>query len=111
MFDARALHEWLGVRDKFGMWMSRRIEEYGFEAGSDYCAELRKSPSGRGRPRQDYLITIDMAKELSMVERTDKGRETRRYFIQMEKAAREMAETLVAQGQPEAMPQSFSIEA
>ena len=90
------------VKDQFNQWVRRRIEEYGFEEGSDFSPLLVKT---RGRPRQDYLITIDMAKELAMVERTERGRATRRYFIEMEKAAREMAATLIAQGQPEAIPQ------
>ncbi|MES1984743.1 MAG: antA/AntB antirepressor family protein [Pseudomonadota bacterium] len=74
MIDARALHEWLKVRDPFHQWMQRRIETYGFAEPEDFCTVLFKT---RGRPRTDYLITIDMAKELSMVERTEKGRATR----------------------------------
>jgi phage anti-repressor protein len=77
MIDARALHGWLGVKDRFATWMRRRIGEYGFTAGDDYFAELRKI-TGRGRRRRDYLLTLDMAKELAMVERTEIGRETRR---------------------------------
>ena len=107
MFDARALHGWLGVGDDFSTWMKRRIREYRFEDAADYSASLRKN-GGRGRSRKEYLITIDMAKELAMVERTGRGRATRRYFIEMEKAAREMAQTLIAQGQPEAVPQVVS---
>jgi AntA/AntB antirepressor len=45
----------------------------------------------KGRPKTDHFLTLDMAKELAMVERSEIGRETRRYFIQMEKAARDMA--------------------
>lgn len=101
MFDARALHGWLGVRDQFNQWVRRRVEEYGFEEGRDFSPHLVKT---RGRPRQDYLITIDMAKELSMVERTERGRQTRRYFIEMEKAARQMAAELIEQGKPEVVP-------
>lgn len=55
--------------------MRRRIKEYGFEAGTDYSPVVVKS---RGRPRKDYLLTRDMAKELAMIERTDVGRQTRR---------------------------------
>ena len=75
MFDARALHAWLEIGDDFSTWMKRRISEYRFEEGSDYSASLRKN-GGRGRARKEYLITIDMAKELSMVERTKKGQAT-----------------------------------
>ena len=84
MFDARALHGWLKAKDQFNQWVRRRIEEYGFEEGTDFRTIRCKT---RGRPRIDYLVTPDMAKELSMVERTERGRQTRRYFIEMEKAA------------------------
>lgn len=102
LFDARALQEWLGPRWAFSHWIKGRIEEYGFEAETDF---VRITAKTRGRPRTDYLITRDMAKELAMVERTPKGRATRRYFIQMEQAAVQMAADHVASGTPEAIPQ------
>lgn len=88
MFDARALHAWLGVGERFTTWIKDRIAQYPFGEAFDFLGVSRKT---RGRPRQDYLITLDMAKELAMIERTERGRETRRYFIEMEKAARDMA--------------------
>ncbi|BBE33824.1 hypothetical protein SmB9_14820 [Sphingosinicella microcystinivorans] len=90
-FDARSLHAWLGVKDQFNVWIRRRIDTYGFEAGSDFHAISHKSPSGRGRPRVEFLLSRDMAKELAMVENNEIGRKTRRYFILMESAAVEMA--------------------
>lgn len=84
LFDARQLHAWLGVATAFDDWMRRRIKEYGFEPVTDFSSIVRKTPGKRGRPTQDYLLTRDMAKELAMVERTDRGRLTRRYFIAME---------------------------
>ena len=109
MFDARALHGWLGTDTQFKDWISRRIKEDRFVEGEDFVRRSCLSSKGRGGwNRKDYLITIDMAKELAMVERTVRGRATRRYFIEMEKAAREMAQTLIAQGQPEAVPQVVS---
>ena len=75
MIDARSLHGWLNITDQFGQWMRRRIAEYGFADGEDFSPLMVKT---KGRPRKDYLLTIDMAKELAMVERTDVGRETRR---------------------------------
>lgn len=104
MIDARGLHGWLEVEARFADWITRRIKEYGFEDGSDYFSDLRKN-GGRGRARREYLLTIDMAKELSMIERTDKGRAARRYFISMEKAAIKMASDHIANGTPEAIPQ------
>lgn len=86
MIDARALHGWLGNKDPFHQWMRRRINEYAFEEGSDFCTNLFKT---KGRPRADYFLTINMAKELAMVERTPIGQMTRRYFIKMEEAALE----------------------
>lgn len=88
MFDARSLHAWLGNSYAFSHWFRDRLRQYGFVESADYVC--LKSFSGKGRGghnRRDYLITRDMAKELAMVERTDIGRETRRYFIQMEQAA------------------------
>lgn len=86
MIDARALHGWLGNKDAFANWMRDRIEQYGFSEGSDYFGISQKTG---GRPRKDYRVTINMAKELAMVERTPIGQMTRRYFIKMEEAALE----------------------
>lgn len=70
MIDARQLHGWLGVRDYFHQWVKRRAEEYGLEDGTDFCTSVCKTG---GCSRTDYLLTIDMAKELSTVERTERG--------------------------------------
>lgn len=67
MIDARALKAWLGNKKDFSNWISARIEDYGFVEGSDFTTIKLKTG---GRPRIDYLLTVDMAKELSMVERT-----------------------------------------
>jgi phage anti-repressor protein len=84
MIDARQLHAWLKSRAHFNDWIRERIAQYGFEEGTDFHSNRCKTG---GRPRTDYLLTIDMAKELSMVERTERGQATRRYFIEMEKVA------------------------
>lgn len=80
---ARDLHEFLGVDTEFKDWMPRRIDEYGFEEGKDFCSFLSESTGGR-RPKE-YIISLDMAKELAMVERTPKGKEARQYFIECER--------------------------
>jgi phage anti-repressor protein len=87
--EARKLHKFLQVEARFNDWIVRRIEEYGFEEGKDFCySKLSSKPGSRGgHNRKDYHLTLDMAKELSMVERTDKGREARRYFIECERIA------------------------
>lgn len=83
--DGRALHTFLEVPTEFSKWMDRRIEEYGFIDGQDFSPFLAKSTGGR--PTKEYALTLDMAKELSMVERTEKGKQARRYFIECERIA------------------------
>ncbi|MGR3791328.1 antA/AntB antirepressor family protein [Flavobacterium sp. TN-1] len=87
--SARDLHQFLEVETKFTMWIERRIEEYGFVEDVDFVLlpNLGKQKERGGHNRKEYAITLDMAKELSMVEKTDKGREARRYFIAVEKKA------------------------
>ncbi len=85
--DARGLHLFLEVGSRFNDWIERRISEYGFVINSDYSI-MSKNVTAAGAPRKDYFITVDMAKELSMVERNVKGKEARMYFIAMEKKAK-----------------------
>ncbi len=82
--DGRELHGFLEVHTAFKDWLPRRIEEYGFVRDIDYTDFLVES-GGRGRPEREYALTLDTAKELAMVERTEKGRVARRYFIACEK--------------------------
>lgn len=88
LIDARLLHQRLKVKTKFTTWFQRQINEYGFTEGLDFFPNLGKTPTKVGRPTDDFLLTIDMAKELAMVERTEVGRTIRRYFIQKEREAR-----------------------
>lgn len=86
LVDARLLHSFLGVTTKFADWIVRRTKHYSFIENQDYICVLKNEKGGkRGFQAIDYHITIDMAKELSMVERTEKGKEARRYFIECEK--------------------------
>lgn len=78
----RHLHEALEVKTAYKDWF-RRMSEYGFEEGQDFCSFLSESTGGR--PSQEHQLTIDMAKELCMIQRTPKGKECRRYFIEIEK--------------------------
>ncbi len=84
--NARDFCSFLSISTPFHIWIKRRISEYGFEENFDYLSYEQKcsKPKG-GRNSLDYFITLDMAKELAMVERTEKGREARRYFIECEK--------------------------
>ena len=81
--NARELHAFLEVSTAFKDWIARRVKDYDFTEGLDFCSIL--SESSGGRPSKEYYITLDMAKELSMVERNEKGRQARRYFIECEK--------------------------
>lgn len=83
--NARDLHDFLTVRRDFTNWIKDRIKQYGFQAGIDYILTFAKIGERRNVKRSDYHLTLDMAKELSMVERTAKGREARLYFIACEK--------------------------
>lgn len=85
--DARELHQFLEIKTRFDKWIERRIEEYNFIINSDFCPVLAESSGGR--PATEYIITIDMAKELSMVERNEKGKEARKYFIECERKLKE----------------------
>lgn len=84
--DARNLHGFLEVGRIFAAWIQDRIAEYKFVEGRDFVvfSGSGNNPQG-GRPSREYAITLEMAKELAMVERTDKGREARQYFIECER--------------------------
>lgn len=84
--DARKLHEFLQVSSRFNDWIKNRINEYGFQENQDFMSFTKNSvkPKG-GRAATEYHITLDMAKELAMVERNEQGRAARRYFIECEK--------------------------
>ena len=85
--NARDLHAALEVETRFNDWLSRRISEYGFIDKEDYYSILSKTSKGTkgGRPTTEYHLTLDMAKELAMVENNEKGRQIRRYFISLER--------------------------
>lgn len=80
--SARELHEFLEVKTDFTDWC-KRMFEYGFEEGRDFTSYLGESNGGR--PSKEFALTIDCAKEISMLQRTDKGKEARLYFIECEK--------------------------
>lgn len=80
--DARELHEFLEVDTKFADWINRRIKEYEFTQDIDFVRILKIENSP---PSKEYYVSLDMAKELSMVEKNDKGKEARKYFIACEK--------------------------
>ena len=83
LVDGRDLHEFLGIKRDFPTWIKQRLEKYGFIKDQDFSTISGKTSNGR--PRVDYAFSVDMAKELGMIENNDKGREVRRYFIELEK--------------------------
>ena len=91
MVNARNLHGFLEVSNHFKDWITDRIEQYGFLENQDFVslAENSAKPQG-GRPSKEYYLILDMAKELAMVERNQKGRQARRYFLECERRAKAM---------------------
>lgn len=111
--NARDLHDWLNVGRDFTSWIKGRIGKYGFEESKDFqiirldmmgnvltdrlprigenLAETGESDNQRVA-KTEYIISLDMAKELSMVENNERGREARKYFIEVEKLARKACE-------------------
>lgn len=85
MVSARELHEKLEIKTKFSMWFERMLE-FGFEPNKDFFPKMGKTSETGGRPQTDYEITIEMAKEICMIQRTAKGKEVRQYLIQLERA-------------------------
>lgn len=85
LVNGRELYEFLGVKDNYTDWFKRMIK-YGFDENVDFISFSEKSdkPFG-GRPQVNHYVKLDMAKEISMLQRTEKGKEARGYFIQLEK--------------------------
>lgn len=83
--SGRALYEALEVDSNYTTWFSR-MAAYGFAEGVDYLPILENRSDGKaGKPRTDHQLTIDMAKELCMIQRTEKGKQCRLYFLEVEK--------------------------
>lgn len=90
--NARELHERLQVATPFHKWIQRRISEYEFTENLDFIERTILSARGFFQTDvKDYHITLDMAKELCMLERSELGRQARRYFIEMEKQSKQLA--------------------
>ena len=102
--NARELHAFLEIKNKYADWIKDRINEYGFIQDEDYFIITERT---NGRPRKEYHITLDMGKELGMVERNERGRQIRQYFIRCER-------TLKALQQPQQLalpePEKFTRE-
>ena len=90
--NARDVYDYIFKESKtktaFNVWITRAINKYGFIEGKDFQSFLIESTGGR--PKKDYAVTIDMAKELCMVSPTEIGKRARKYFLQCEKIAKEI---------------------
>lgn len=96
--NARELHKWLGVGKRFATWITDRIDKYDFVENLDYFITIPNSGNGFNAQKtgkivdaktgkvlpKDYVISVDMAKELAMVENSEIGKKVRKYFIRVE---------------------------
>lgn len=100
--NARELHQFLESKQDFSTWIKSRIEKYDFVENQDFVTAPQKYGTANGgySTRIEYALTIDMAKELSMVENNERGRMARKYFIECEKKAKEK--------QSFSLPQTFA---
>lgn len=89
--NARELHTFLEVGKDFSNWIKDRIRQYEFIEDQDFVVTFAKIGERQNVKITEYHITLDMAKELSMVERNEKGRQARRYFIECERRLQSMA--------------------
>ena len=95
LVSARELHKGLEVKSRFADWIKNRINKYSFEENEDYTIISEPSKNLEGsrlvnREQTDYIITLDMAKELCMVENNELGRQFRKYFIECEKKLKQL---------------------
>lgn len=94
----RDLHDFLEIGRDYTTWF-KKMAEYGFTEGQDYTIQETVSAGQPGSPnlvnrKIDHIISLDMAKEISMIQRTDKGKKARQYFIECERQAKEKTNTL-----------------
>lgn len=82
----RDLHDFLEVKERYTQWIARHIEKYSFSEGQDFIRDFGKSTGGR--PLENHVLSMDMAKELAMLQNNEKGKQARQYFIECEKKAR-----------------------
>ena len=92
--SARELHEFLESKERFSKWFNRMLG-YGFELSKDFASVPKSTPVNNGgiQMLEDYEITLDMAKEISMIQRTEKGKQARQYFINCEKKLKNIKAT------------------
>ncbi|GAA1812646.1 antA/AntB antirepressor family protein [Nesterenkonia flava] len=84
--SGRDLHAFLGLGRDYTTWF-KKMTEYGFIEGQDFTPIRGRTSEVGGRPSVDHALTLDMAKELSMIQRTERGKQARQYFIECERRA------------------------
>lgn len=109
--NARELHAFLESKQDFSTWIKKRIAEYRFVENQDFTLVPQKNGTRKSRgydnwrTRIDYFLSLDMAKELSMVERNDKGKQARQYFIECERRVN------TAPAIPQTLPEALRLAA
>ena len=90
--SGRELHKGLKIKTPYPKWINRMIA-YGFEENIDYITNRQKSPIANGgyKLTDDHIMTLDMAKEISMIQRSEIGRKIRGYFIKVERQHNQLA--------------------
>ncbi|WP_343358230.1 antA/AntB antirepressor family protein [Bartonella schoenbuchensis] len=107
--NARELHAFLEIGKDFSTWIKDRIGQYEFEEGKDFIKtqDLRSPKLGSAKSRAvlviNYHLTLDMAKELAMVERNEKGKQARQYFIECERKAKQVTTPQIDYSNPQVM--------
>lgn len=91
LINARELHKALKSKRDFSNWISDRIKKYDFNEGEDFSTILLESTGGR--PKKEYILKLDIAKEIALIENNKQGRALRRYFIEIEKRYRDIINT------------------
>ncbi|HGA2038443.1 TPA: antA/AntB antirepressor family protein, partial [Streptococcus agalactiae] len=84
--SGRDLHNVLNIKTQYTKWLER-MSEYGFEENVDYIAISQKRLTAQGNRTEyiDHVLKLDMAKEIAMLQRNEKSKQVRKYFIQVEK--------------------------
>lgn len=94
LIDSHELHAFLKVKTPHQIWMLRQLEN--FKEGIDYWSFVQKSTKSAGRPKNAHFLTIDTAKQLSMMAKTEVGEQVRKYFISVEKRVKELDKLILS---------------
>lgn len=90
--DGRELWQGVGSKQEFANWVKNRLDECDAKEGEDFLINLSKTPEKGGRPSKEYIIKLDTAKEMAMLEHNDIGKQYRKYLIEVEKKYRELVQ-------------------